>query len=81
MSVLDGLLKRLDSLNEAIVIIQEDNKRLQKLNDVLIAEKKQWILQRPMQEQIIAQQLQSSGLQTQKLQDEICVLRKKHNDY
>ena len=57
----DALKKRLDVANKEILRLQTENTALIRANDVLISEKKQWELQKTVQEQIIQNSLNQSN--------------------
>ena len=57
----DALKKRLDVANKEILRLTKENESLIHMNDVLIAEKNQWMQQKAMQEQIIQQSLAQSN--------------------
>lgn len=60
-----------NSLASAVEGMSNENKRLAEMNDILVAEKKQWEGQKVIQEQVISQQLGNSDGVVGKLQDEI----------
>lgn len=71
-------LKRLyDSTNEAIRRLEVENTELGKKLIILEAEKKQWLQQKIIQDQVIARTLRNSDDVIRRLQDEIGVLRKR----
>ena len=71
-------LKRLhDSVNLRIVQLESENKSLVQINEILVAEKRQWERQKALQEQVIAQQLGNSDGVVRLLQDEILGLKAK----
>ena len=71
-------LKRLhDSVNLRVVQLESENKSLVQINEILVAEKRQWERQKALQEQVIAQQLGNSDGVVRLLQDEILGLKAK----
>lgn len=55
-------LKRLhNSINKAVKRLEEDNLNLKQQNDILVAEKKQWVIEKVMQEQIVQNSLNQSN--------------------
>lgn len=69
--------KRYDSLAIAQVNIEDKERKASIVISILEAEKKQWVIQKNIQDQVIEQQLRNSDSVVCQLQDEIMVLKAK----
>lgn len=73
--------KLYNSLKKRTSQLERQNKELLRMNDILVAEKKQWLQQKELQDQIISQHLATQGNDTvvEQLQNEIRRLKKEYN--
>lgn len=83
----DALKRRLDAANGEISRLLKENDSVKKMNEVLAAEKTQWVQQKAMQEQVIQSSLNQSNeknnsmlQQIQSLNDEINRLKRERDD-
>lgn len=71
--------KLYESASDALAKKDADLEHAKQLNNVLNAEKKQWEQQKVMQDMIIKQQLEAADNTARGLQEELRILKQKHN--
>jgi len=75
----NALVKRLEIANGEIRRLEKEKDDLIRMNNILAAEKKQWMKQKQVQDMVIKMQLENSDNVVRKLQDEIRDIKKKYN--